>query len=141
MRAQTITTSSKSKRRFRGRGLALALAACALAVPASAGASPVDPVLVSAGDSGDASQTALSSPPRQSSGSGGSEIIGRGHTALNPIIAEDPPESTPVSVSTTSDDGLNWGAVAIGAGCAMALAALAIGVLGTRRRTRLSPSA
>jgi hypothetical protein len=55
MRAQTITTISKSKRRFRGRGLALALAACALAVPASAGASPVDPVLVSASDTGDLS--------------------------------------------------------------------------------------
>ena len=150
MRAQTITTISKSKRRLRRRGIAIALAACALAVPASAAASPVDPVIATVSDSdqltntaSDSDYTSLTALSPSPNGPPGSEIVGHGHTALNGPTGGELPDPTPVSGSATSDgDSFDWGIAALGAGGALALVAVAIGALGARNgRMQPSPSA
>jgi len=152
MRAHTITIVSRLRRQRR-RALALALGICALAIPASANAQPIDSnyssVNAISGDTSEPSQPAGGSgyqsvnsiaPP--ASEPSDSQHVNSGYSSLNAISGA--PTSTPtlVSASPEASDGFDWGSALVGAGAALALAALGTAAMLTmRRRTAVSPSA
>jgi hypothetical protein len=154
MRTHKITTMSRRRRNARRRrALALALAISALAIPASAGAQPTDggysSVNATTGGSGQSSQVppgadyssvnSISPPasePSSQSGSGGSPSTDSGYTSVNAITGAPASEPTLVTGSPAgTSDGFDWVSAAVGAGAAMALAALA-GALRWSRRLR-----
>ena len=156
MRAHTITTINRRRRNARRRrALALALGVCALAIPATASAQPIDsdPSSVNAitGGSNDSSQPVggadyssvnsiapLASSP---SGSGGSADVDTGYASLNAISGS--PADAPTFVSSSpssSGDGFDWPSALVGAGAALALAALGSAALLTVRRRSATPS-
>jgi hypothetical protein len=139
MRAHTITIMSRRRRHARRRAIALVLAVCALAIPANAsGYSSVNAITGGseqssqpAGGSDHASPTAIKS---------GHDVV-PGYASPNAITGAEP--LTVVSDSPSSDD--QWFDVPsalVGAGSAMALAALGgAAFLTVRRQREVSPSA
>jgi hypothetical protein len=141
------------RRRQRRRALGLALGICALAIPASAIGKPIDSgyssVNAISGNSGESSQPtggsgyqSVNSIAPPASEPGGSQGVNSGYSSLNAISGA--PTSTPtlVSGSTDTGDGFDWGSALVGAGAALALAALGTAAMLTvRRRTAVSPSA
>jgi hypothetical protein len=162
MRAHTST--ARPRRKARSVILALALTVCALAIPASANAQPIDSgpselsdtgyssVNAISGDSSDSGQpgggsdySSLNSiaPPTTPGGSGASQDVSPGYSSLNAISG--PPTEAPTLVSTSSGgsgEGFDWPSALVGAGVALALAALGSAALLTvRRRSAISPTA
>jgi hypothetical protein len=139
MRAHTITIMSRRRRRARRRAIALVLAVCALAIPASAsGYSSVNAIT---GGSEQSSQPAGSSDsPPQPAVNGGHDVI-PGYASPTAIAGADTP--TVASGSPSGDDQwFDLPSALVGAGSAMALAALGGAALLTVRRQReVSPSA
>ena len=148
MRTQTMMTISRRRRRARRRhALALALGVCALAVPA-AGAS-ADP----SGADGSSLNTIdpTASEPRSSSGSvdcpygGGADCATPDATLGSDGRYGSGADYEPTGVVSGSPadtgDGFDWVSALVGAGAALALAALGSAALLTfRRRTAVSPS-
>jgi hypothetical protein len=126
MRASTTTISAR-----RRRALALGLGICALALPAGAGADPS----ASAYSRADAIAQGL----EESSQSAGDS----GYSSVSSITGPSAGEPTAVTGSRSgSADGFDWPSALVGAGAALALAALGTAALLTfRRRTTISPSA
>jgi hypothetical protein len=156
MRAHTITTINRRRRNARRRrALALALGVCALAIPATASAQPIgsDPSSVNAitGGSNDSSQpvggsdyssvSSIAPPASSPSGSGGSAGVDTGYSSLNAISGSPADAPTLVSSSpSSSGDGFDWPSALVGAGAALALAALGSAALLTVRRRSATPS-
>jgi hypothetical protein len=153
MRPKTISTISRRRRNAqRRRALALALGICALAIPASASAYSItgDP---SSGNSSESSQppggsdpssvNSIAPPASEPSGSAGSLAVDPGYSSVNAIGGA--PASVPTLVAgspSSADDGFEWGSALVGAGAAMALAALgAAALLAVRRRAPVPPPA
>ena len=151
MRAQTTTT--RPRRKTRHVFLALALSVCALAIPASATAEPIDshyasvPAFSDGSEgssepqhSGDYSSVNSIAPP--ASASDGSQTGDSGYSSLNSISGAPAETPTFASSPTGSSDGFDWPSALVGAGAALAMAALGTAALLTvRRRTATSPSA
>jgi hypothetical protein len=152
MRAHTTTsTTSRPKRKARHVGLALALGIAALAIPATANAQPTgsDPSTVNAitGGSSEASQpvggsdysSVNSIAPPASEPSGSADV---GYSSLNAISGSPADAPTFVSSSPTgSGEGFDWPSALVGAGAALAMAALGgAALLTVRRRRTVSPS-
>ena len=137
MRAHTIPTMSRRRRRTRRRAIALVLAVCSLAIPASAGAySSVNAITGGAEQS--SQPTGGSAPPAQTAVNGGHEA---GYASPNAITGDEP-----LTVASGSPSGADqWFDLAsalVGAGSAMALAALGgAAFLTVRRQREVSPSA
>lgn len=160
MRAHNITTITRPRRKARRRALGLALGIAALVIPASASAfattgdySSVNSIT---GESSDSSHPAggsdyssvnsISPPasePSSPSGSGGSQSTDSGYSSVNAISGAPASEPTLVTGSPAgTSDGFDWVSAAVGAGAAMALAALAgAALLTVRRRPPVAPSA
>jgi hypothetical protein len=155
MKVHKITTSSRRRRSARPRrAWALGLGICALAIPATASAQPVDsystPNSITGGSSASSQPTGgsdpssvnsiapPSSPPSASSGSADS-----GYSSVNAVSGPSTGEPTLVSGSPAgTSDGFDWVSALVGAGAAMALAALgAAALLTIRRRPPVAPSA
>jgi hypothetical protein len=158
-----ITTTTKYRPRRKARHVVLALAVCALAVPAIANAQPIDSDSVDTGYSSVNAISGDSTDPNKPVGgseyssvnsiappasSGGSQDIGAGYSSLNAITAATASEHRLVSgaPADTSDgfasDGFDWVSALVGAGAAMALAALGgAALLTVRRRTPVPPPA
>jgi hypothetical protein len=137
MTAYITTTISRRRRNARRRrALALALGICALAIPATASAAPV-------GDQGYSSVNSISPPASEPSSPSGSADVDSGYSSLNAISGSPADAPTFVSGSPSgTGDGFDWPSAVVGAGAAMALAALAgAALLTVRRRTAISPSA
>jgi hypothetical protein len=158
MRAHTITTISRRRRSARrSRVLALGLGICALAIPASASAYPVtgDPSSVNSitggssessrppGGSDPSSVNSIAPPASSPSGSDGSQRTDTGYSSVNAISGAPAGEPTLVTGAPAgTSDGFDWGSALVGAGAAMALAALGTAALLTvRRRPPVAPSA
>ena len=158
MRAHTITIISQRRRSARRRrALALGLGICALVIPASAFAQSNDGSYSSAnaitGGSSESSQptggsdyssvTSISPPASEPSGPGGSQSTDSGYSSVNAITGAPASEPTLVSGSPSSPgDGFDWGSALVGAGAAMAFAALGgAALLTVRRRHPVSPTA
>ena len=158
MRAYTITTINRRRRNARRRrALALAVGICALAIPATASADPsasgysradaiaqgLEESSQSVGGSDYSSVNSIAPPASESSGSGGSADVDSGYSSLNAISGS--PAEAPTFVSSSpssSGDGFDWASALVGAGAALALAALSgAALLTVRRRTASSPSA
>ncbi len=130
----------------------IALGICALAIPATANAGFESPdyssVNAISGDSGESSQAAggsdyqsvnsIAPPASEPSGSQG---VSSGYSSLNAISGGPTNTPTLVSGSTDSGDGFDWGSALVGAGAALALAALGAAALLTVRRRTVTPSA
>ena len=161
MRSHTITTTSRRRHSARRRrALALVLGVCALAIPAIANAQPIDSdspdtgyssVNAITGDSSDPSQpvggseyssvNSIAPPASSPSGSGESQGVGSGYSSLNAISGS--PAEAPTFVSSSpssSGDGFDWASALVGAGAALALAALGGAALLTVRRRTVTPS-
>lgn len=162
MRAQTITTTTnKSRSRRRARHVVIALTVCALAIPASANAQPIgsepeqpaatgySSVNAITGGSSDSNQpvggshySSVNSIVPPSSSPSGSADADSGYSSLNAITGA--PAEAPTFVSSSpssSGDGFDWASALVGAGSALALAALGgAALLTVRRRTTVSPS-
>jgi hypothetical protein len=138
---------------MRAHTMTIVLGICALAIPASANAEPIgspdySSVNAISGDSGESSQAAggsdyqsvnsIAPPASEPSGSQG---VDSGYSSLNAISGAPTSTPTPVSGSTDSGDGFDWGSALVGAGAALALAALGTAALLTVRRRTVSPSA
>ena len=155
MRAHTITTINRRRRNARRRrALALAVGICALAIPATASADPS----ASGYSRADAIAQGLEEPsqptggsnyssvnsiaPPTSSTSGSDEAQGApGYASLNAITGS--PADAPTFVSTSpsgSGEGFDWPSALVGAGAALALAALGGAALLTVRRRTVTPS-
>jgi hypothetical protein len=159
MRAHTITTMSRRRRSARRRcALALVLGGCALAVPATAVAGPTDgdhknAATANAGVSGESNQpgggsdyssvNSIAPPASEPSGSGGSPSVDSGYSSVNAISGAPASDPTLVSGSPAgTSDGFDWVSAAVGAGAAMALAALGgAALLTVRRRPPVAPPA
>jgi hypothetical protein len=160
MRAHTITTISRRRRSARRRlVLALALGVCALAIPASASADPSAPGYSRA----NAIAAGLEESHQPTSGSGGSPGAGSsialrrdgskaepfvsgpgiGYSSVNAISGTPASEPTLVTGSPAgTSDGFDWVSALVGAGAAMALAALGgAALLTVRRRPPVPPPA
>jgi hypothetical protein len=139
MRAHTITVMSRRRRRARRRAIALVLVVCALAIPASAsGYSSVNAIT---GGSEQSSQPAGGSDnPSPTAIKGGHDVV-PGYASANAITGAETP--TVASGSPSGDDQwFDLPSALVGAGSAMALAALGgAALLTVRRRTEGSPSA
>jgi hypothetical protein len=152
MQAHTITIISRRRRGARRRrALALGLGICALAIPATAGAQPIDnystPNSITGGSSESSqpvdgwSHSLLNSPASEPSASSGS--ADSGYSTANAVSGPSTGEPTLVSGSpSSSGDGFDWGSALVGAGAALAFAALgAAALLTARRRHPVSPTA
>lgn len=162
MRAHIITTTTRPRRSAR-RVLPLVLGICALAIPATASASPQYSSVNSitggssertatelgqaVGEPGDGFQTSVSaitggSSESSSENPGGSPAADSGYSSLNATAG--PPASQPTVLAGSPADpaeGFDWASAGVGAGAAMALAALSgAAFLTVRRRTAVSPS-
>jgi hypothetical protein len=129
--------------------MTIVLGICALAIPVSANAQPTDDyssVNAISGHSGESTQPAggsdyqsvnsIAPPASEPTGSQGADSD---YSSLNAISGA--PTNTPTLVSGTTDsgDGFDWGSALVGAGAALALAALGTAALLTvRRRTAVS---
>jgi hypothetical protein len=156
MKAHTITTISRRRRSARRRRvLALALGVCALAIPAAASAAPIDAGAIAGEESGQpadgAGYSLYADPttPNATLGSGQS-ADGAGHslyadpTTPNATLGADGVvEPTLVTGSPAgTSDGFDWVSALVGAGAAMALAALGgAALLTVRRRDPVPPPA
>ena len=129
---------------------AMYLLVSAFAIPASAGAyTDYSTVNSLTGDSAESSQPTSDPisvnaivPPVSEANSSGSPSVGSDYASLNAIAG--PPADTPafVSGSPGSGEGFDWPSALVGAGAAIALAALGTAAMLTaRRRTAISPSA
>ena len=165
MRAHTITTISRRRRNAQlRRALALGLGICALAIPASASAYSItgDPSSVNSttGDSSKSGQSSIvlrrnGSEAEPFVGAGSSIVLRRNGSEAEPFVADLAPRYSsaraiggvpaPTLVAgspPSSDDGFDWGSAVVGAGAAMALAALgAAALLAARRRVPVPPPA
>jgi hypothetical protein len=157
MRTHTTTTTTKSRPRRKARHVVLALAVCALAIPAIANAQPIDSHSVDTGYSSVNAISGDSTDPNQPVGgseyssvnsiappasSGGSQGVGSGYASLNAISGSAEAPTFVSSSPSSSGDGFDWVSALVGAGAAMALAALgAAALLTVRRRHPVSPTA
>lgn len=158
MRAHTITIISQRRRSARRRrALALGLAICGLAIPATANAqeneSGYSSVNAITGGSSESSQpggasdhssvNSITPPASEPSGPGGSQSTDSGYSSVTSITGAAASEPTLVSGSpSSSGDGFDWGSALVGAGAAMAFAALGgAALLTVRRRHPVSPTA
>jgi hypothetical protein len=159
MRAHTITTISRGRRSVRRRRvIALALGVCALAIPATANALPIDSGYSSAnaitGGASDSSPPidgwnySIIDPPMNAAnpptGSGEPPYGGPEFATANATLGADGlGEPTLVTGSPAgTSDGFDWVSALVGAGAAMALAALGgAALLTVRRRTPVPPPA
>ena len=124
---------------------AMSLLVCAFVFPVSAGA--YTGIVTDSSQSGGDPDTGYSSPnsivpPVSESNSGGAPSGDSDYTSLNAVAG--PPADTPafVSGSPGSGEGFDWTSALVGAGAALALAALGTAAMLTaRRRTAISPSA
>ena len=120
MRAHTITTISRRRRSARRRRvLALALGVCALAIPATATAQANDSAKSANSITGGSSESSQPS----------------GYSSVNAITGV--PASEPTLVTSSpggTSDGFDWVSALVGAGAALALAALGGAALLTVRR-------
>jgi len=133
--------------------ITIVLGICALAIPVSAHAEPTaspdySSVNAISGDSGESSQPAggsdyhaLNSIVPPASEPARSKGVNSGYSSLNAISGAPTDTPTLVSGSTVSADGFDWGSALVGAGTALALAALGTAALLTVRRRTVSPSA
>jgi len=131
MRANTTISARRRRNARRRRALALGLGICALALPAGAAADPAG---------GDYSRAdAIAQGLEESSQSTGDS----GYSSINSITGPSTGEPTAVTGSPSGPaDGFDWPSALVGAGAALALAALGTaGLLTFRRRTTISPSA
>jgi hypothetical protein len=132
MRAHTITTISRGRRSARRRrAIALALGICALAIPAAASAAPIDAGAIAGEESG------------QSADGAGASLYANPTTPNATLGADGLGEPTLVTGSPAgTSDGFDWVSALVGAGAAMALAALGGAALFTvRRRAPVPPPA
>lgn len=147
MKVHNITASSRRRRSARRRrALALGLGICALAIPATAGAQPVDsystPNSITGGSSASSQPMGSSDPssvnsiaPPASSQSASSGSADSGYSSVNAVSGPSAGEPTLVSGSPpSSGDGFDWESALIGAGAALAFAALGAAALLTVRR-------
>jgi hypothetical protein len=139
MRAHSITIMSRRRRRTRRRAIALVLAACSLAIPASAGAYS-SPTAITGGYEQSSQPSGGSDNPSPNAIKGGNDVT-PGYASPNAITGAEP-----LTVASGSPSGADqWFDVPsalVGAGSAMALAALGgAAFLTVRRRTEVSPSA
>ena len=90
------------------------------------------------GGSDYSSVNSITPPASEPSGSGGSQSTGSGYSSVNAISGAPASEPTFVTGSPAgTSDGFDWGSALVGAGAAMALAALgAAALLTVRRRPR-----
>ena len=144
MRAHTITTMSRRRRRARRRAIALVLAVCSVAIPASAGAYS-SPNAITGGTeqssqpsegSDNSSVNAItggSSPSSAPNNPGGSHDVSPGYTSPNAITGAEQPRVVSGS-PPSADAGFDWPSFAVGAGAALALAALGAATFLTLRR-------
>jgi hypothetical protein len=159
MRANTITSMSRRNRQRRRRAVALAAGICALVIPSTATAgvagpttiedSPPNAPSVGSADSSQATggsdypsvNSIVGSAESQPVGASGSSV-GTDYASLNSITG--PPADTPTFVSSSPsslDAGFDWTSALMGAGAALALAALAgAALLTARRRSTVTPS-
>ena len=153
MKAHIITTISRRRRSARRRrALALGLGICALAIPASAVAQPFEtaystPNAISGGSSqpsdGSDPSSVNSIVPPTTAPSDPSGSADSGYSSVNAVSGPSTGEPTLVSGSpSSSGDGFDWGSALVGAGGALAFAALgAAALLTVRRRHPVSPAA
>jgi hypothetical protein len=141
MRAHTITTMARRRRRARRRAIALVLAVCSLAIPASAGAYS-SPNAITGGSEQSSQPTGVSDYSSPNAITGGHDVV-PGYSSLNATTGPPPGEPTLASGSPSStDQWFDVPSALVGAGSAMALAALGgAAFLTVRRRTEVSPSA
>jgi hypothetical protein len=125
-----VINSQFLRRRPRRRALALALGLCALVIPTSATAQ--------ATDSDYATVNAISGDSNGSS----QDQAGSDYSSVNAITGAPTDEPTFVSSPTGgANDAFDWPSALVGAGAALALAALgSAAVLTIRRRTPISAS-
>jgi hypothetical protein len=137
MKAHTITTISRRRRSARRRRvLALALGVCALAIPATATGQPID--------SGYSSVNAIAGEESGQPADGAGHSLYADPTTPNATLGADGVvESTLVTGSAAgTSDGFDWVSALVGAGAAMALAALGgAALLTVRRRAPVPPPA
>jgi len=144
MKAHTITTPRKSRPRRKARHvvLAFALAVGALAIPATANAEPIGSPHFAPPDTGYSSVNAIAPPASSPSDSSGSAAVDAGYSSLNAISGS--PAEAPTFVSNSpsgSGEGFDWPSALVGAGAALAMAALGTAALLTvRRRSTVTPS-
>jgi hypothetical protein len=156
MRAHTITTISRRRRSARRRRvLALALGICALAIPAGASAAPIDAGAIAGEESGQSADGAGHSlyadptTPNATVGSGqsadgaGNSLYADPTTPNATLGGDGVVEPTLVTGSPAgTSDGFDWVSALVGAGAAMALAALGgAALLTVRRRAPVPPPA
>jgi len=157
MRAHTNTTTARRRRNARRRrALALGLGICALVTPGTASADPsvapktkadaigqgLEESNQSANVSGYSSVNSVAPPASEPSGSNGSASVDEGYSSLNAMTGTAADAPTVVSGSPSSGDGFDWPSALVGAGTALAVAALGgVALLTARRRTTISPSA
>lgn len=152
MRVQTTTTTTRFRPKRTARLVVLALGICTLAIPASATAySDYTTVNALGGDASESSQPAGGSdyssvnsiaPPASEPGSSGSQGVDSGYSSVNAISGSPADAPTFVSAAPGTDEGFDVPSALVGAGAALALAALGTAaLLTTRRRTTISPSA
>jgi hypothetical protein len=135
---------------MRAHTMTIVLGICALAIPVSANAQPIDSdyssVNAISGPAGESNQPAggsdyqsvnsIAPPASEPTGLQGADSD---YSSLNAISGTPASTPTPVSGSTDSGDGFDWGSALVGAGAALALAALGTAALLTvRRRTAVS---
>ena len=140
---------------MRAHTITIVLGICALAIPASANAEPIDSsdyssvnAATGSGDSGESSQPAggstygsVNSTAPPVSEPSGSQSADSGYSSLNAVSGAPTNTPTLVSAPTDSGDGFDWGSALVGAGTALAMAALGTAALLTVRRRTVSPSA
>jgi hypothetical protein len=131
MRANTTKISARRRRNARRRrALALGLGICALALPAGAGADPSAP--------GYSRADAIAQGLEESSPAGGNSDYSSVNAITGPYTGE---PTAVVGSPSVSGEGFDWPSALVGAGAALALAALGTAALLTfRRRTTISPS-
>jgi hypothetical protein len=142
MRADVTNTTVNSRPRRKARHVVLALAVCSLAIPATANAEPISSPHFATPDSDYSSVNSIAPPADSEGGSSGSVDVDPGYSSLNAISGPQADAPTFASSSPTgSGDGFDWPSALVGAGAALALAALCgAAMLTIRRRTTVAPS-
>jgi hypothetical protein len=130
---------ARRRRRTRRRAIALVLAVCALAIPTSAGAYS-SPNAITGGSEQSSQPTGGSDQSSPTAIKGGYDVI-PGYASPNAITGAETPTVASGSPSG-ADQWFDVPSALVGAGSAMALAALGgAAFLTVRRRTQVSPSA